>query len=910
MKKIIVAVLIIVVGAIAAGGYWYSLQQKRNAADPLDAIPESAAIVISYPDIISAWDAFEDLDYYDVLAPIEELELFFARNLLIDSLVRYDQDLKVMLDKSVVWSSYHPTETDSLLVFHVIQPNQGTDQRVLKAVNHALTTQGVVSEQSFEDLTIYKLVVAKPYNILYYTVENGLILSSSSLSLLKQSLAQLSSGISLKQDPEFSKAVTAAGKNVEANILVKYERLPSYLSGVLKPTLSSSSDEAIRRFASWTEMDINLNPEGITLNGFSYTADSLSQILDLFLEQKPQPINFPEFLPTTTASFLFFGVDDVLTFSADYRKLLQSTGNLKNADKKLDSLNAYYEVDLEQHLLAWVGNSFGLCITEPKEQSFAGSTYMVFEARSPDLASKLLADLSALLAEKNELEIEPVKVNEITIRQLPLSGILTEVLGGGFEAYENPFYMVYKNHVIFGTTEASLVSYLQYLQGDRTLSKDLGFSRFAENLGSTFNVFSYHHLAHSRTIFESYLNRDAVSVLKKNQEVTEHFEAVGTQISTTGKSFYSNVFIKYNPNWTESEESSWEAKLDADPLSSPIFVTNHLNGENEILVQDEDNALYLFNAMGQRLFKAELSEKIISRPMQVDALNNGKLQYIFNTKNFIYLIDRNGKLVSGYPIELSAEAATDLAVFDYDNDKNYRMIIACENKRIYNYNIKGKKISGWKHTKATDPTIHPFKHLSVKGKDYLVTGESNGKIHLLDRRGKNRLKVKKRVSPSKNNHLQTFMSSENAFTGVYLTNQEGVIHRVSLSGEVSPMDLGKFSPEHKFLVADLNKDGGPEFIFSDLNMLQIFNYKKEKVAEHRLDPSATEPFLVDLGDKGLGIGYCFKDSEQLVLFDSSGTMMSGFPISGSSEFDVFNSEEGLTIISAGANSNLTIQTLD
>jgi hypothetical protein len=701
-----------------------------------------------------------------------------------------------------------------------------------------------------------------------------------------------------------------AGKNVEANILVKHERLPSYLSGILKPTVSSSSDQIIRKFASWTEMDVNLNPEGITLNGFSYTSDSLSQFLDLFLNQEPQPINFPEFLPTTTASFLFFGLDDISTFTADYRKFLESTGNLQDAGKKLDSLNAYYKVDLEESLLGWVGNSFGLCITEPKEESFARSTYMVFEASSPILATRLLADLSTLLSEKNGLEIEPIKVNEVTIHHLPLSGILTEVLGSTFQYYDNPFYMVYKNHVIFGTSAESLASYLQYLQGDRTLSKDLGFSRFAENIGSTFNVFSYHHLAHSRTIFESYLNRDAVSVLKKNQEINEHFEAIGTQISTTGKSFYSNVFIKYNPNWTESRESSWEAKLDANPQGSPVFVTNHLNRENEILIQDGDNALYLFNSVGQRLFKVGLSEKIMSRPKQVDAFNNGKLQYIFNTKNFIYLIDRKGKLVSGYPIELSAEAATNLAVFDYDNDKNYRLIIACENKRIYNYNIKGEKISGWKHIKASDPTIHPFKHLAIKGIDYLVTGESNGKIHLLDRRGKNRLKVKQRVTPSKNNHLQTFKSSENVFTGVYLTDESGTIHHVSLSCDVSPMDLGKFSPEHRFLIADLNKDGEPEFIFSDLNMLQIYNYKKEKVSEHRLDPSATEPFLIELGDKGLGIGYCFKDSEQLVLFDSSGTMMNGFPISGSSEFDILNTEEGLTVTSAGANSNLIIQAVD
>ena len=60
------------------------------------------------------------------------------------------------------------------------------------------------------------------------------------------------------------------------------------------------------------------------------------------------------------------------------------------------------------------------------------------------------------------------------------------------------------------------------------------------------------------------------------------------------------------------------------------------------------------------------------------------------------------------------------------------------------------------------------------------------------------------------------------------------------------MELGKFSPEHQFFVADLDKDGGPEFIFTDLNVLQVFDYKKQKIAEQRLEPSATKPFLIDL----------------------------------------------------------------
>ena len=909
VKKVLVAVSILIV-LVACGAYfWQWNKASKVTSNPIDAIPTSAVIIVSYPELTKTWDVFEDQDYYDVLTGVEELSPFFRRNQLLDSLIRYDQQLKKALSNSVVWSSYHSSGKDSLLAFHVIQTEDINDQQALTAISKALSGAGVISEQLIGETRVQKLVTKDPYDVLYLTTKNSLILVSSNLELLEQSLSQLRTGKSLKTDPQFAEAVSASGKNVEANVLINYANLPNYLSGVLKPSLVTSVGLSVKNLAGWTELDVNLKSEGMTFNGFSHTSDSLNQFLNVFLTQQPQPIGFPEFLPSNTASFLFFGIDDVLALSTSYRDFLNANERLAILDQKLDSINAHYDVNIEQNFLAWLGNSFGRCVLKPSSESFTDNTYFIVQTSSNELSKKLLNDLTDKLISKNNSELDSADVNGTIVQKLPLNGILSALFGDGFSAFENPYYVVHKNYVVFGTNKQSVTSYLQYIQGDRTLAKELSFSRFAENLGSSYNIFSYHHLAYAQPILESYLNRDAAVTVKKNEKIADSFEAIGTQISTTGKSFYSNVFLKYNPNWKTTEETSWEAKMDANPTGTPVYVKNHLNGENEILTQDEDNALYLFNEFGQRLFKANLPEKIMGSPQQVDALKNGKLQYIFNTKNFIYLIDRKGRNVTGFPIELNSPAITDLAIFDYDNDKDYRLLITCANKHIYNYNIKGKKISGWKHNQASDLTIHPFKHLAVSGKDYLITGESNGKIHLLDRRGKNRVKVKRRVTPSTNNHLQTFKSSEEAFTGVYITDKDGTIYRISLNGDVNPMELGKFSPEHQFFVADLDKDGGPEFIFTDLNVLQVFDYKKQKIAEQRLEPSATKPFLIDLGEGGIGIGYCYKDSEQLVLYNSTGSLVEGFPLSGSSTFSLLKTEKGVNVVSSNSKAGLSIQSI-
>lgn len=905
MKKLLIGLAVLVV-LLAGGIYaWYRIQKPTVVSEPLSAIPTDAVLVVNYPDINALWDVFEEQDYHEALLKVDELDRFFSRNLLLDSIIRYNPQLKTALGGSDIWSSYHVSDSDSLSVLLVIKPSE-QNLKMLTELSEALGSSGIVSSIQLGQREGFKLVVSEPYYSMYVTMANGLILMASSESLLSRSIAQLSKPVGLLDEAAFASASKASGKNVEANVFINYSSFPRYLNRFLKPTMLYS-ENMVSEFASWTELDVSLKDNGVTCNGFTYTTDSLHQFMDLFLNQEPQSIEFPNNLPTNTASFIFYGIEDLITFVADYRDLLSAQGKLKPLEASLDSINTKYGIDLEQNILAWMGKSYGVCITEPKGTSFAEQTFWIFDARSSGLAKKLLFDLGQTLAEKNGDEVFEGSYNGIEIGQLKLKGIISEMFGDGYDDFSDPYFAVLDDMVVFGASEQSLQEYLQFIQADRTLAKDLAFTKFTENLGSHYNIFTYHHLGRAKNVVNSYLNREAIDVLEKNKEVVGQFEAVGTQITTTGKSFYSNVFLKYNPLWKESVESYWKARMDAEAQTRPIFVKNHVSGEDEILVQDKNNMLYLFNSVGQELFRLELPEPIESEPKQVDAFKNGKLQFVFNTKNFIYLVDRDGKNVGDFPVELDSPAETDLAVIEYDKKRDYRLLISCKNKKIYNYEITGKKTSGWRHNKAPDPTIQQFKHMFVRGKDHLITGESNGKIHLLDRRGKNRVQVEDRIPPSKNNHLQTFVSSETAFTGVYITNDEGLIHRVALDGEVQSMDLGKFSPEHQFIVADLDADGGPEFIFHDLNLLQVFSYKKQKLFETRIAPSASEMRLFQLEDDRLGIGFHYQEEEQLVLFSHKGEMVQGFPLSGNSEFDLLNNGSGFIVVSAGSGTELIIQ---
>jgi hypothetical protein len=287
----------------------------------------------------------------------------------------------------------------------------------------------------------------------------------------------------------------------------------------------------------------------------------------------------------------------------------------------------------------------------------------------------------------------------------------------------------------------------------------------------------------------------------------------------------------------------------------PALVTNHYTGENEIFVQDSKNNIYLINEVGRILWKKQLNEEIISEVYQVDYYKNGKLQMLFNTKNKIHLIDRNGNYVERYPINLPSPATTEISVFDYADNKNYRIFVPCENKRIYDYNIEGNILEGWQFGKTDTKVTAPVQHFRVKTKDYIVFADQY-RIYILNRRGKVRVRPEKQFASSKNNPFFLNQGSANQRAKIVTTNKTGKIYYVYFDGEVKSVTIDEFSRDHYFLHKDINSDGAEDMVFLDDKKLKVFEASGKKLFEHEFKNAIHhEPiyFHFSYNDRKIGV---------------------------------------------------------
>ena len=201
----------------------------------------------------------------------------------------------------------------------------------------------------------------------------------------------------------------------------------------------------------------------------------------------------------------------------------------------------------------------------------------------------------------------------------------------------------------------------------------------------------------------------------------------------------------------------------------------------DVVVQDQNNVLYLFSNTGTLFWKKQLSSAIIGNISQVDLYMNRRLQMAFQTEDRFMILDRNGKIVAPFDIKISNESPKQFAVFDYDLNRNYRFLLS-QGKQIQMFDNRGKKVSGFKLKKLKQPLQNPPKHIRMGTKDFIVLQDIDGQVQILNRQGKERIPLKSNANTSNN----PIFEYRNTFATI---NKEGDLIQIDTKGNITVNDL-------------------------------------------------------------------------------------------------------------------------
>lgn len=315
------------------------------------------------------------------------------------------------------------------------------------------------------------------------------------------------------------------------------------------------------------------------------------------------------------------------------------------------------------------------------------------------------------------------------------------------------------------------------------------------------------------------------------------------------------------------------------------MIDNFHTGEKNILVQDAHNNLYMLNKSGVIQWKRQLKEPIIGEIHEIDFYKNNKIQYVCNTKNYIYMIDRIGNFVERYPVKLESEATTGMSLFDYENNRDYRIFIPCENKRVYLYSKEGNTIKDWSFGRTETVVTTPVQYFRLDGKDYIVFADQNN-MYMLNRKGDVRVKVKQAIRKSPNNGF-IFDSGTGGTSKLVTTNQQGDVVFVDFKGNVTLRTVTSVSIDHFFEYRDVNNDGSFDYVFLDKNKLRVYSQNKKELFTYTFDSEITTPLsLYNFSRNVFKIGVVDHINSKIYLINGNGTLHEGFPLKGKTMFSI------------------------
>ena len=601
---------------------------------------------------------------------------------------------------------------------------------------------------------------------------------------------------------------------------------------------------------NWASLDINLTANALEIDGLLKVIDSVGDPVGLLHSSEPKKTFITQAIPVQMTAALLMTMENIQLLEDKFKKWVRFL-NLATLTTDLTALEGVDELGVVQ-LKKEIALIFHL-----RNEATAAATFI------PESEGKTYRNVSYY---KTSLA-----------RELNL---LVMSLG---EQVNAEWVAKIEDFLFFAESEAGMKTLIASYKDEKTLEKSLTYQRFAEETLSDKSNLLW--IGSGTALKEQFPEKSFWKSMDTNKLSYIAFQGV-----------VENDFMHLHFRLAQNERENNDAtvtnvaliSLDHPVQSKPQWLKNHRTKEQDIAVQDEQNSLYLYSNTGTLFWKKQIEGKIIGDIKQVDLYKNGRLQMAFRTTERFYILDRNGKVVPPFNKKIkTTTSAQGLAVFDYDQSRNYRFVLA-QDKNVLMLDNKGKRVTGFKFTKSASTISAPPKHIRIGNKDYILIKEESGKINILSRTGQTRVKIKQDFKAS-NQEIYSYLKT---FT---TTDQQGNLIQIDPKGNVISTDLG-LEATHEITATTKSLVTLTDNILTIKGIPVTLPYGRYSAPQIFYLNNVVYVSVTDI------------EAQKVYLYYSDGKAVSGFPVYGVSAIDLKNADKdkALEFVVQGESKDLLI----
>ena len=529
---------------------------------------------------------------------------------------------------------------------------------------------------------------------LFTKVDGSLLLISSSETIINSSIRHMSEGHSILEANGF---MDISSKVAGSDIIFASN---SYTDNILETYFSRKHRKTgsfFKELAGWTAFSITKHtPSELDLSGEILYGSDHAYYMNVLRHAGTSSVGVAEVVPAHADFIIDLPIGSIASYLKAYRNYL-------DAKTRLDK----YEYTLSR---------------QKKETGKSAEDW----AKALDIKEVAVADIHFGDKLRQLVLIKPGnKQNADGVFDFsPCSGFVKTLFGDIFTGEDESSATIVKGWIVAGSADC-VEAYSKMMGenlkerlsgnglGDRIPQKGCGF-------------WMYHSLTEDPNIIDATFSP---MMAKGFRNVIKGVTFVPVTLSAMAKG--DKMVLEMNLTRTNITKSKVPDSIISDRdtaivvPSGPYKVMNSATGKENTFYQNSHLSLCLQDENGKDVWGIPFKHPVLGYVREVDFYNNGKLQYLFAADSKLYLIDRLGRFVGGFPIDLGKKIAVGPEVFDFAGDKAYNAMVLFKDNTVGLYDLKGKVAASWKGITAKE-TIKAIPEL-LEGKNgkYWVVRTSN-----------------------------------------------------------------------------------------------------------------------------------------------------------------------------------------
>ena len=678
---LIILTAILVSAAVFFVVYRVCLSNKERdylSIDSFRAIPTDVSSILFFSslDAVNRNISSNSPLFGELLFGSGPLKPFFERLYSLSS----EESLKDIRTKEVTISSHYSAKNkvSSLMAAHI----DDIDPAFLSS-----TMGGNSAKRNYSGVAIYSWM---GIDFAFY---NGFLLASPSSIILESSIRHMQAGNSIANQEQFAKLVSGTYLS-DLVAFVNHSQTGKLFSGYSDRKYLKYSD-FVSNLCSWSSYHFSNSAGIIMAEGDFAVLNGPANYLSVFqgasgaISKAQTQVPFNTFALLTLTPKDFAGLGKMFE---EYKGYSRRSG--AGADKKaVDWFEGLDVKELSIALIPYGGELHG--ITLLRTANSQGAKFRKLFGGNGDIS-------------------EPM--------EFPYKGVFQELFGSFFAMTREDCILESGKWIVVGP-EQLLSEYAKGTFGSFTMEEFLEQTKARNLFGNGRNLLSLtinsSFMPDSLTrFFRKEVRRDFNNVYKKSNLSVTAFHLTASEKGEVKGQFLSFADSVEKMPVTASKEIVTDAGWEVDTLvrvpKGPFPLISFESGEREYLEQLPNLWLRLNDKNMKGIWSVPFQENLRGYVEQIDYYRNGKLQMLFASSNKLFLLDRAGRYVHPFPLDIADTVVLGPKVFDPASNGGIAVMLLHPGNVLRLYDKSGNTYPAWSDI-SVDETIKEFPELIEVG---------------------------------------------------------------------------------------------------------------------------------------------------------------------------------------------------